>query len=70
MQSRLQEVMGRYDFNGESLIVMQYKEWFDDLNKIVVDKPDFNENLDLWAVRQKNIKINSLHTKLLDILPR
>jgi hypothetical protein len=57
--------MGRYDFNGEGLIVMQYKEWFDDLTRVTVEKPDFNENLDVF----KNIKIKKLDIDLLDKFP-
>ena len=63
VESRLEELMGRYDFNGETLIVMQYKEWFDDLN--VIKKPDFNENYDIL----KKIKIKQLDIDLLDKLP-
>lgn len=63
--SRLEELMGRYDFNGEGIIVMQYKEWFDDINKVVIKKVEFNDNLDIL----KNIKINKLDIELLDKLP-
>jgi hypothetical protein len=53
--------MGRYDFNGEPIIVMQYKEWFDDIN-IPIKKIDDNEKLEVL----KDLKINKFNLDLLE----